>query len=309
MKTAPKIALFVAGLVAVFAVAVWAGNTLGPEGDVTVAHGDSHVEAPVVAPGEAEPPGGLAATQDGYTLDLADSIATADKNIPLQFRILDSSGAPVTRFVESHEKLLHLIVVRNDLAAFAHVHPVLSSDGTWRTPLNLSRAGDYRVFADFTPDGGPALTLGTNLHVGGPYDPMPLPTAADTAEVDGYTVTLSGTPKTNAASMLTLSVSRDGRPVGDLQPYLGAYGHLVALRASDLAYLHVHSAGEPGDGVTPSGPQITFHTTFPSAGEYRLFLDFQHRGVVRTAAFTVTVSESEPAHPTAPEPAGSGHGH
>ena len=89
--------------------------------------------------------------------------------------------------------------------------------------------------------------------------------------------------------MLTLSVSRGGKPVGDLQPYLGAYGHLVALRASDLAYLHVHPMGEAGDATTVSGPDVAFHTTFPSPGAYRLFLDFQHRDVVRTAAFTVTV--------------------
>lgn len=90
------------------------------------------------------------------------------------------------------------------------------------------------------------------------------------------------------SSELTLTVSRDGVPVTDLQPYLAAYGHLVALRAGDLAYLHVHPAGAPGDGVTPAGPGITFAATAPSAGEYRLFLDFKHAGVVRTAEFTVT---------------------
>jgi len=89
--------------------------------------------------------------------------------------------------------------------------------------------------------------------------------------------------------MLTLSVSRNGKPVTDLQPYLDAYGHLVALRASDLAYLHIHPMGSPGDGVTAAGPEIGFHMTFPSAGDYRLFLDFQHAGAVRTAEFTVSV--------------------
>ncbi len=73
----------------------------------------------------------------------------------------------------------------------------------------------------------------------------------------------------------------------DLQPYLAAYGHLVALREGDLAYLHVHPDGEPGDGRTKPGPGITFHTAFPSEGSYRLYLDFKHDGVVRTAEFTV----------------------
>lgn len=51
--------------------------------------------------------------------------------------------------------------------------------------------------------------------------------------------------------------------------------------------LHVHPNGEPGDGRTDSGPEISFTATAPSVGAYRLFLDFQHQGEVRTAAFTV----------------------
>jgi uncharacterized protein YfaP (DUF2135 family) len=75
--------------------------------------------------------------------------------------------------------------------------------------------------------------------------------------------------------------------VTDLQPYLGAYGHLVALRSGDLAYLHVHPDGAPRDGTTSPGPDVVFHADVPSAGTYHLYLDFKHDGVVRTAAFTV----------------------
>lgn len=291
MKTGHKVIAFVVGLAAVFAVSVWIGNAVTPQEATTAA--------------TQEIPGGLQTTQDGYTLALDNSIATANPDVPLKFQILSPTGAPVQRYVEKHEKLMHLIVVRNDLAVFQHVHPSLDDQGTWSVPLNLSRAGDYRVFADFMPTGGPALTLGANLHVAGKYDPQPLPPASQTAEVDDYTVTLSGTPKANEASMLTLSVSRDGKPVDDLQPYLGSYGHLVAVRAPDLAYLHVHPMSD--GGTAASGPEIGFHTTFPSTGAYRLFLDFQHGDVVRTAAFTVNVTEA--ASTTEPAPAGGGGGH
>ncbi|AEV74262.1 hypothetical protein MycrhN_3744 [Mycolicibacterium rhodesiae NBB3] len=290
MKTGQKVAAFLVALAAVFAVSVWIGNVAGPK-ETTMAAAE-------------ELPGGLQATQDGFTLALADPIATAGSDVPLRFRILSPTGVPVQRYVETHEKQLHLIVVRNDLAVFQHVHPVLDPEGTWNVPLDLTRAGDYRVFADFMPSGGPALTLGANLHVAGKYDPKPLPPASQSAEVDGFTVTLRGTPKANEASMLTLSVTRGGKPVEDLQPYLGAYGHLVAVRASDLAYLHVHPMGAPDDGGTAPGPDIVFHTTFPSTGAYRLFLDFQHGDVVRTAAFTVNVSEA--AQDSAPAPTGGG---
>ena len=111
-----------------------------------------------------------------------------------------------------------------------------------------------------------------------------------TADVDGCAVTLDGDLEAGSDARLTLSVTRDGEPVTDLQPYLGAYGHLVALRSGDLAYLHVHPDGTPDDGTTKPGPHVVFYASVPSAGTYHLFLDFKHDGVVHTAAFTVQAS-------------------
>lgn len=227
----------------------------------------------------------------GYALRLDQTELPSGAAVPLRFRIVDSSGAPVAKYVESHEELLHLIVVRRDLADYQHVHPVLGEKGIWSVPLDLVKPGDYRVFADFVPVDGHPVTLGADMTVAGNYQPQPLPAPAGTATVDGYTVSLTGVAKAGQPSELTLSVSRDGKPVTDLQPYLGAYGHLVAVRASDLEYLHVHPMSDAADPATAPGPQIAFHTTLPSAGEYRLFLDFKHRDAVHTAEFTV---EGEP---------------
>lgn len=300
MNPANKFTGFTLGLAAVFGIALAVGAALGPE-PAESAHAEGHA-----AMGESdELPAGLMASENGYTLRLDTPQTTAAANVPLRFRILNRDGAPVTSYVRSHDKDLHLIVVRRDMAAFQHVHPVLDQAGAWSVPLDLTRAGDYRVFADFTPDGGKNLTLGADLRVAGNYDVKALPAPSATAQVGAYTVALNGTVTPGRASKVVLTVSRDGKPVTDLQPYLGAYGHLVALRAADLAYLHVHPEGSPGDGVTPAGPGITFYVDAPSTGEYRLFLDFQHEGVVRTAEFTVSVAASAPI--PAAEPAGHGH--
>ena len=289
MNAPQKVAGFTLGLAAVFAVAFGVGATLGPDNAAGASgHQQSHTESAAVA----EHPTGLSAAENGYTLELAQPRVDAGKQVPLRFRITDATGAVVMSYTDNHEKQLHLIVVRRDMAGYQHVHPVMGSDGTWGIPVDLS-AGDYRVFADFIPAGGDPLTLGADLHVAGRYDPQPVPVAATTAEVDGYTVTLTGNPRANDRSTLTFSVTRNGKPVTDLQPYLGSYGHLVALRASDLAYLHVHPMGEPSDGTTHAGPEIAFATTIPSGGDYRLFLDFKHENVVRTAEFTLS---AEPGH-------------
>ncbi|TQF73995.1 hypothetical protein FK531_04840 [Rhodococcus spelaei] len=304
MNTPTKLVAYTGGLAVIFAAALGVGAAAGSPIAMTTIHENhaAHIETTTV-------PAGLQVSEQGYALSEITAPAAANEAGTLRFRILDPAGAPLTAFDTQHDKQLHLIVVRSDTSEFRHVHPTREADGTWSIDWNWPTGGTYRVFADFQATGGPALTLGRNVDVAGDFAPTPLPAPARTAQVDGYQVILGG-DLTTAGGPLTLSVSRDGRPVTDLQPYLGAYGHLVALRTADLAYLHVHPQGEPGDGVTAPGPDVTFHAQAPSNGSYRLFLDFQHENAVHTAEFTVAVgAATEPtAAPTA-APAPAGHGH
>ncbi|WP_106399427.1 hypothetical protein [Actinocorallia populi] len=251
-------------------------------------------------------PGGLSVSENGYTLELDSAILPAGART-VAFRVTGPDGRPVTGFTPEHEKELHFIAVRRDTTGFQHVHPVMDEKGTWSAEVTLE-PGAWRFFADIHPDGHDgSMTLGVDASVAGRYDPRPLPEETRTAHVGEYTVTLDGALVPGEAGDLTLTVSRGGRPVTDLQPYLGAYGHLVALRVGDLGYLHVHPEGAPGDGTAEPGPAITFMAAAPSGGLYRLYLDFQHDGVVRTAEFTVRATAAAPRPETAPQ-AAPGHG-
>ncbi len=259
------------------------------------------------APGN-DLPGGLAMSQDGYTLRLTSDQLPAGQPATLGLNITGPDGRAVTAYTPTHDKELHLIVVRRDLSGFQHLHPVRDDAGTWTVPVTLATGGEYRVFADFKPAGRTAaMTLGADLSVAGDYQPRPLPAPRRTATVEDYTVTLAGNLVAGQESKLTLNVSKDGRPVTDLQPYLAAYGHLVVLRDGDLAYLHVHPDGEPGDGRTPAGPGITFYATAPTAGTYRLFLDFRHHDDVRTAEFTARAEDGR--NTASADGHSDGHGH
>ncbi|WP_309062499.1 hypothetical protein [Streptomyces sp.] len=322
MNTGLKITAFAAALAATFGTAYGVGQGLDPVvADRAPAHDERHTppspaaeEAGGHAGHETVPAGGLQISENGYTLDLKTPHVTAGDRTDLRFTVRDDKGRPVTEYRREHDKELHLIVASRDLLTYRHLHPTRATDGTWTAPVELPRAGGYRVFADFTPakKGARNLTLGADLAASGPYRPQDLPKPAGTARVDGYEVKLTGSLRPGTASELRLTVSRDGKPVTDLQPYLGAYGHLVALRSGDLAYLHVHPGGEPGDGSTEPGPDVSFTATAPSSGSYRLFLDFKHDGVVRTAAFTVRAGAATdtPAPETGtPEHSDDGHGH
>jgi hypothetical protein len=190
---------------------------------------------------------------------------------------------------------MHLIVVRRDLSGFQHLHPEQGPDGAWTTPLRLGAAGSYRVFADFA-HGGEAVTLAGDLRVDGAADLRPLPAPAPVALSDGgHEVRLAAGPaRPGEEAALRFTVRKDGAPVRT-EPYLGAGGHLVALREGDLAFLHTHAepvaagaggGADPAAGASGGAGAIGFTATFPTQGRYRLFLQFQVGGRVHTAEFT-----------------------
>ncbi|TYB60289.1 hypothetical protein FXF51_32405 [Nonomuraea sp. PA05] len=311
MNTAAKLGAYALGLAVVFGGAFGAGKVVGPVGTPPA---EDHAAMATATPAgdhaamstgsgeqvKGDTPGGLQVSQGGYTLNLITSMK-AGVPADLAFTVIGPDGKPVTGYEVAHDKKLHLIVVSRDLTSFQHLHPEMAADGTWSVRLTLPEAGAYRVFADFAPTGGDGLTLGADLSVPGDYRPEALPRESRTATIDGYEVTLDGDLTPGQSSKLTLKVGKDGEPVTDLEPYLGAYGHLVALRARDLAYLHVHP-----EESEKAGPEIVFYAEVPSTGDYRLFLDFQHDGKVRTADFTLSAGERQ-QEPT-PKPSPSAHG-
>ncbi len=304
MNTAARLALFGAGMAVAFGAAFGLAAAAVP--DQLVANWQEKSEmnehhptpSPTAGHGEhaaaAHAPQGLSLSADGYVLSPVEAPTTIGTEGELSFRILDKDGAPLVEYTTEHDKDLHLIVVRSDGSDFRHVHPQLDPHtGVWSLPWQWQDAGTYRVYADFTPHEGEGVTLTRTVHVGGEWMPVASePSVAD--EVDGLTVTLAGELTAGAASELTISVARGGQPVTELEPYLGAFGHLVALREGDLAYLHVHPEGPSTTSETPhGGPDVGFVAQAPTAGRYLLYFDFQVDGQVHTASFVVDAASAD----------------
>jgi len=222
---------------------------------------------------------GLAVAGDGYRLAVTDTTLSAGEATPFSFSVVDAEG-PVRQFDEEGGVRMHLIVVRRDLTGYQHLHPTLEDDGRWQTELTLPDAGVYRAYADFERNGKKTV-VASDLFVAGQFTPETLPAPASSVEIDGYRVELDGHAEAGVETMITYRVTRAGEPV-DVEPYLEAAGHLVALREGDLAYLHVHPLAERLG-------EISFAATFPTAGQYRLFLQFKGAGRIQTAALTLNV--------------------
>lgn len=300
MNTAPRLGLYGAGLAVLFVGAFAAAGAVVPQSTVdswtqeadgghemgaedSAGHGDEH------AAETASAVRGVSSAQDGYLLAPVAAPDQVGDRGTLSFQVRDAHGEALTSFATEHDKELHLIVVRSDGSRFRHVHPTMAADGTWSLPWEWRAAGTYRVYADFVPADDPEgqpVTLTRTVEVAGAFAPV-VATPTDTAEVDGFAVALTGELEVGESSQLTLTVTQDGEPVTTLEPYLGAFGHLVALREGDLAFLHVHPEGdEPAAGET-SGPEISFMAQAPTPGRYLLYLDFQIDGQVHSAPFVV----------------------
>ena len=266
-----KLAGFLALLALIFWGATAVGDAIGPDREAAPRAAPAH--APVIeghnpdtahtdpdAEHTAAPVRGLAVSDGGLTLDLARDALPRGDATRLRFTVRDEAGDAVHDF----DGRMHLIVVRRDGRGFQHLHPRLV-DGEWRVRTTIPQAGAYRAFADFER-AGEAHTLAADLTVDGAADYRPLPKRSRVARVDGYRVE-------RAPNELRFTITRGGREITP-QPYLGARGHLVALREGDLAFVHVHPTGDVYEAELERGTR------------YRLYLQFRHGGEVHTAEFT-----------------------
>jgi hypothetical protein len=214
----------------------------------------------------------------------------AGQDTELTLRILDEAGKPLENFSISHEKLLHLIIVSEDLRDFRHIHPGYDGEGVFRVITQFANGGRYKWFADFVPVGGETLTRIGWLTVDGKplYDtPAAAPDSQLVQAADGIQaeLVLSDT-KPGADTQLTFRFKdeKTGKEIDDLQPYLGAAGHVVILSGDAETYLHVHPVDEQS-----GGPEARFQTEFPSAGIYKIWGQFQRDGRVVTFPYVVQI--------------------
>ena len=232
-------------------------------------------------------PGGLSIAANGLRFVPAETRFETAVEADWTFQIVDGNDAVVTAFDRAHGELSHLIVVRRDLSRFQHRHPSLSDDGTWHVQdLELPDPGVYRAFVDVIVDGHPT-TLGYDLFAPGTFEVAPRPISSRSSQVDGYDVRLLVEDvSVDESVLLTFEFRRDAALVSHLGEYLGARGHLVALREGDLAYLHVH----PMETDLEDG-HVSFGAQFPTPGRYRLFLQARPDDHLVTAHFDVQVNE------------------
>lgn len=247
----------------------------------------------------------------------------ANESATLVFTVKDLKGVVLKDLQIVHEKPMHLLIVSKDLAEFYHVHPEPSADGSYRVQHTFPNGGDYKLYADFTPANAKQIVERIDVNVSGDERPK-VALVADTRfekTVDGLKVTMKASEKIQAGQELTLDFAafdaNTGMPANDLQNYLGELAHFVIISEDMVDFVHAHPMvkGEKMDGIKtdgekakdhnadghahgdddsknsgePSASEVSAHTTFPRAGLYKLWAQFQRGGKVISIPFIVNV--------------------
>lgn len=255
----------------------------------------------------------VAQSHRSYDLEVTSNTEGIKPKQPVNFsfKVKNDKGEILKNYEVAHEKIMHFIVVRKDLQEFQHIHPEFNqSTGEFSVQVTFPTDGSYRVFPDFTPgDENPSkltVTLSKDINVGDLNKYTAQSATVDTTPtktVDGYSIAYKlnpAQPKAQSDFNFTLSVTQNGKPVTDLQTYLGALGHSVILREGILDFIHAHAGEASSTGAmmdhgnmmqntSTKGPDINFSTSFPEPGIYKLFTQFQHQGKVVTTDYIINV--------------------
>lgn len=229
--------------------------------------------------------GDHAAHKPSWTLEVASGESSGQRT-PLKLSFKDESGQPQSDFEVKHEKPLHLIAVSENLGWYQHVHPTSNSDKAWEVDLVDAPSGKIVLFADFKPANSGDQVLRTEISLSRPSS-IDAPRWEDrktVATVGGVKATLGlegGTFSLAKPQPLEFQISSDERKPIKLEPYLGAYGHLVIIDQKGQEYVHSHPASGSPDG------KVTFEAHFPKAGLYRAWAEFQVDGKVHTFPFVI----------------------
>lgn len=239
----------------------------------------------------------------------------AGKKTALSIEVIDDSGARIKDFEVVHEKKLHLLLVSKDLSWFAHEHPELGADGTMKLDFTFPAGGPHTLYADFRPAGASGQVIQKPIDVGGtPRETVALQQddLTKAKSIAGHKVRMKASSLTAGDSVkLDFFISKGGKPVTNLTPYLGAQGHCVIISQDGSQFLHSH----PDDGGghdhapgskphvdAPTPDKVSFATQFPAAGLYKVWGQFVHDGEMIIAGFVVDVA------PGSGKPAADGHG-
>jgi len=262
---------------AVVAVVAFAGCNRHTSSSMPT-HGSGH---------DGHPSGGAAQPMQGFSklVVRSDVEPKVGSDTTLTLRVEDASGATVKDFEVVHDHKAHLIVVTNGLDQFAHIHLTIQADGTMSVTHRFPVGGHYWLYLDHKTPGKPQATGFAELHVGGETAAAPKlrPNVPGSVQIDGLKADISVSAGSGGSARIGFKLTDStGQPVTNLEPYMGAMGHLVVISADGKDYVHAHMEGAKAEGGI-----VTFQAHFMRSGVFKGWGQFQRGGRVLIVPFVM----------------------
>ena len=206
------------------------------------------------------------------------------------------SGDVIQEFENIHDKLMHIIIVGEDLSYFAHIHPTFEiSDSIFTIIHTFLESGKYKIWVDFKPKDGIQTIVAFKLNVTG----IPVHNLIALSNNKQYTKNIDGKYQVSLTIPKEIQANEDvdvtfnildafENPITDLEPLMGAGGHSVIVSRDVRQFLHVHPSKEVQSNWR-GGPAVSFKTKFTYPGIYKVWGQFQHQGRIITADFILEV--------------------
>jgi Cupredoxin-like domain len=233
----------------------------------------------------------------------------------LSFTVKNSAGETVKDLKIVHEKPMHLLVVSGDLNEFHHLHPEKQTDGSFKVPFAFPNGGKYKLFVDMTLADNNQVIRSVDLNVTGEI-PTSEKLIADKEfenSLGGISVTMKPDGDIVAGKEILFGFSVNDiatkKPTTDLQNYLGEKAHFVVISEDLVEFVHAHpmssdavksnhsehSHTEKTENKLTANAEtvISAHVTFPKAGLYKLWAQFQRNGRVIDVPFVIDVKENK----------------
>jgi hypothetical protein len=210
-----------------------------------------------------------------------------DQETEIFIDIKDLSGKVIETFLAVHEKEMHLLAIKKDLSVFQHLHPHYRGKGRFQVKTTFTKAGEYKFYADFLPEGANQQLASHELVVtGSETKEEVVPDKLLKKEIDDLTIELI-LPKAKADEHISLIFTlndKNGNPITELEPYLGSAGHVVIVSEDMNEFLHVHPVDE-----NTKGPDVEYMTSFPRSGLYKIWGQFKYKQQLYTVPFVIEV--------------------
>lgn len=240
------------------------------------------------------------------------------------------------KLIPDHNHLMHLFLLRTPgLQEMRHLHPDRMADGAFAEDLPTMPAGSYQVFADIVDKNGFPWTLVGTVELpqiqgkllagddsnwfGGAVNASAEDSTVSPLADGGRMVWQrpSGPLRANTPMNFKFSVEdKDGKPVTNMEPYMGMAGHAEFVSTDLAVFAHVHPAGSVSMAAlelartaqagasgemqigapmamatsnAPLPPEVSFPYGFPRPGEYRIFVQIKRAGQIETGVFDAHV--------------------